>query len=190
MGRRPGLSTVLILGSLVLVIAIFVGNSMGDRVLGQIASRGGGPPSPIPIPSSSATADSLTGRVLWKRRQVLSVATDPAFPDPRITPEPEIPATPRPAIRRKPRAAPTIAPDGVESGPPAARHTPNTTYTSPPMPIPMASAAPEETIAPDAAQTPAPRPVGSVRPSGTVRSAPAGRGTPTLPPVSVPSVVP
>lgn len=171
MGRRQGLSTILVLGAIVLVISIFVGQSMGNRVLGQITSKAGADSTPIPIPSTSAEADdTVTSRALWKRRQVLSVATDPAFPDPRITPEPEIPATPRP--QPKPKASPTPVPDVTTS----AQKTPNTTYTSPPLAFPMGTHAPaEETSAPDEGQT------------ATPKASSRTRAYPTLPPVSVPS---
>jgi hypothetical protein len=71
------------------------------------------------------------------------VATDPAFPDPRATPKP----TPTP----RPTANPTIPPP---TGPPTAeRLLPDVpVYTSPPLPIPIASHAPDdvETEPPDA----------------------------------------
>jgi len=182
MGRKQGLSTVLVLGAIVLLVAILVGNNMGNRVLGQIATRGGGGVStPIPL-ASTPPPDSAANRALWKRRQVLSVATDPAFPDPRITPEPEVTATPRPrrvesdpAVRRTPRAA------AKRTDAPAVEATPDTTYTAPPVPLVSPTRA-EETIAPDATQSLAPRPV-APRPSAPA----ANRNFPTLPPVTQPS---
>lgn len=192
MGSRSGLSSVLILGALVLVVAILVGNNMGNRVLGQITSRGSGVATPIPIPSASG-GDTVTSRALWKRRQVLSVATDPAFPDPRITPEPEVSATPRPPeLRRARKATPTRSPSaGQPTDAAPAEATPDVIYTSPPLPVPIASHAAEETIAPDEVQTVSPRATPSGRPP---TSAPRGGSTvrsyPTLPPVSVPSLSP
>lgn len=188
MGRRQGLSTLLILGALVLVIAIFIGQSMGNRVLGAIASKAGDAASPIPIPSVSSLADTVTSRALWKRRQVLSVATDPAFPDPRITPEPEIPATPRP--RPKPTPAPerSQASDALDATA-APEKTPNTSYTSPPLPIPLASHSAEETNAPDEVQSVSPKM--SARPQSVApRGQPSVRPFPSLPPVSFPSLNP
>jgi hypothetical protein len=124
-----------LLASVTLLFAIWVGNGMGSRVLGQITSR---PPdlsiTPMPLPSpTSADAASEVG---WKRTQVLSVATDPAFPDPRVTPEPPVVATPRPT----PTAKPTPSPSPRSAAP----------YTSPPLPIPLASHDPDETSPPDA----------------------------------------
>lgn len=186
MGRRPGLSTVLVLGAIVLVVAIFVGQSMGNRVLGAIASKTGGESTPIPIPSSSALADTVTSRALWKRRQVLSVATDPAFPDPRITPEPEIPATPRP--RPKPTPAPADTNVDRTDFTPAPARTPNTNYTSPGLAAPLATHNPDETSAPDEGPSGAPR--ASARPQTTPPRGQTPRPFPSLPPVSFPSLSP
>ena len=188
MGRRAGLSTLLVFGAIVLALAILVGNTMGNRVLGQISSRASDNVTPIPIPSPSA-ADPTTNRSLLKRRQVLSVATDPAFPDPRITPEPEIPATPRP---RPPSRKPSPSPSPSESGTggPAPEVTPNTRYTSPAMLIPMASHAPDESVSPDASPTAVPRPTLSPHSPGNPRGVTVQRSAPSLPPVTVPSLSP
>lgn len=179
--KRPGLSTVLVMGALVLVIAILVGNNMGGRVLRQISSRGAeAAATPIATPSPGSS-DSPQTRALWKRRQVLSVATDPAFPDPRITPEPEPVETARPPHRMNtpdPKHSKSKAESTKASDDPASENTPNTTYTSPPLPLPIVSHAAEETIAPDATQSLAPQ------------KPPAPRSFPTLPPVSQPSFSP
>ncbi len=145
MGPRAGVSTVLIAGALVLLIAIAIGNNMGNRVLGQIGSRAAGAvATPVPSPSAGDEDDGVS-HVLWKRRQVLSVATDPAFPDPRVTPEPPPPpppSTPRPTPHqtRTPAPTPSAPSDGSSTAPP---------YTSPPMPIPLVSHDAGETTAPD-----------------------------------------
>ncbi len=137
MGPRAGISTVLLLGSAVLLIAIAVGNGMGDRVLGLIPRRiTAEVATPNALPSTAATDPGFSAN--WRRRRVVSVATDPAFPDPRITPEPQRPPpTPRPTpTPPKPTAAPPVE---TEEG----------TYTSPPLPIPIVSHAPDETPLPD-----------------------------------------
>jgi hypothetical protein len=163
MGPRAGLSSVLIVGAIVLLISIIVGNSMGNRVLGQVASREGDfAPSPVATPS--AEADNATAQVSWKRRQVLSVATDPGFPDPRITPEPVIPPTPRP----KPKATPTPTPEPSELFDETSEP-----YTSPPLPIPIVSHDPNEQSDPygEPIPTTSPTPPGaeSPRPSASAR---------------------
>ncbi|MBD5634635.1 MAG: hypothetical protein IAI49_09170, partial [Candidatus Eremiobacteraeota bacterium] len=144
MGPRAGLSSILIVGALVLLVAIAVGQNMGNRVLGQIASR---PVSlsatPIPSPSASAAgASGLLNGALWKRREVISVATDPGFPDPRVTPEPSPPPTPRPTPKPSPTPTeePVPAPDDPGDG--------GDRYTSPPLPIPLVTRAPGETAPP------------------------------------------
>ncbi len=156
-----------------LLIAIGIGNNMGNRVLGQIASRGAGAAT-TPIPSPSALAsDDAASHVLWKRRQVLSVATDPAFPDPRVTPEPPPPpppATPRPSPKpsRTPFAAPPTAGDDASPDPNA--------YTSPPMPIPLITHSAGDTPPPDEESTPLPN-----------RSSAPKSGTSPRPPGASPS---
>ncbi|MBD5604215.1 MAG: hypothetical protein IAI48_03880 [Candidatus Eremiobacteraeota bacterium] len=172
MGPRAGLSTILILGSIVLLFAIVFGQSMGNRVLSQIASR----PSEIsatPVPSPSASADDERTTPLWKRHQVISVATDPAFPDPRITPEPTPPPTPTPTPR--PTAMPTDMP--LPSDEPR--------YTSPPLPIPLVSAAPDESPPADEPASPAPSPTPTAR-GAKPRPEFTGRGYPSFPPSTPP----
>jgi hypothetical protein len=125
-GNRPSrgfLSGSLILGALILLGAIIMGNQLGDRVLSQITERTQPLPTPVlptAVPTQSAAPES------WKTVQVTSVATDPHFPDPRVTPPP--PPTPKPTAT--PRASPTpgpferlFAPEPANSGrasPPAA----------------------------------------------------------------------
>jgi hypothetical protein len=127
--RRPGFSLVLVLGAVVLLVSILVGQKLGDRVLMQTERR-----VPIagmnltPVPETNPTAQPPIKN--WRRQQVVSVATDPAFPDPRVS----RPPTPRPPTAR-PTPQPTPSP-GVEA--------PAGIYTSPPMPIPLVSHDPNE----------------------------------------------
>ena len=127
LGPRKRLSQVLIVGALVLVGAILVGLSMGNHVLSQVAGREPVVPTPVPIPTSKP--DQAGSGSLWKRIQIMAVATDPAFPDPRVTPEPEVRPTAKPTPKRTPTPAPT--------------RNPESTYTSPPMPFPLVSHTPE-----------------------------------------------
>jgi hypothetical protein len=123
MGPRAAFSQVLIAGGFVLLVAIGVGTAMGNHVLGQVAGQEPIAPTPVPIPTPTG-GDSANSSA-WKHLTILSVATDPAFPDPRITPEQE--PTPRPRRTATPRPSPTPSPP---SGAP---------YTSPPLPIPLSS---------------------------------------------------
>ena len=162
MGQRIGLSTVLILGAIVLLISIAIGNSMGNRVLGQIAARA---PDVIPSPVETPSPDSgVPLQVLSQRqRSALSVATDPGFPDPRVTPEPPVPQTPRPIPKlavpsHATSPSPSPSPDDGETSAP---------YTSPPLPIPIVSHDPGDLSDPNGEPLPpaSPTPLGSFRPT-------------------------
>jgi hypothetical protein len=120
--------------AVVLVLSIVLGLRLGDRVLGgQIGRK---PPiagvltTPSPEPAETGLSEGY-----WKHVKIVTVATDPAFPDPRVTPEPEPTRDPTP----KPSATPTRRPS---SAPQPAR-TPDPTYTSPPLPLPVVSHEPE-----------------------------------------------
>ncbi len=138
--RRPGTSLALISGALLLLVAIAVGQRLGDSVLRQFTEQRSTEAGPIMTPVPQASED-LTRPRNWKREQVVSVATDPAFPDPRATPKP----TPRPV----PTANPTIPPPTATPSEELATAKP--VYTSPPLPIPIASHDPQdiETEPPD-----------------------------------------
>ncbi len=106
MGPRAGLSTILILGSVVLLFAIVVGQSMGNRVLTQIASRPGDiSATPIPTPSSSAGDDFGAGAPLWKRSASRPIPASPIRAS-RRSPQSHPPRRPRPSPRRRRRTTP------------------------------------------------------------------------------------
>ena len=129
--RRPGTSALLIAGALVLLISIFIGQKLGDRVLLQTESRtpvGAAMVTPVPAPEQT-NAGPLRN---WKRLQVVSVATDPAFPDPRVTPPPT-PRPPPPTPPPTPKPRPTVTPQPPPGG----------EYTSPPLPMPIVSHTPD-----------------------------------------------
>ena len=138
--RRPGLSALLVAGALVLLVSILIGQKLGDRVLLQTERR-----VPIlgagitPVPDSSAEPAGLKN---WKRLQVISVATDPAFPDPRVT----RPPTPTPA--------PYVPPQKALATEPPAITAPKGIYTSPPLPFPLVSHDPSEVETEPPALTP------------------------------------
>ncbi len=129
MGPRANLSITIVAAGIILLIAIAVGNEMGNRVLGQATERG---PAILATPVATPLgADADQNDPNWRHSRILSVATDPAFPDPRVTPEPPPPPPPT----RPPTAAPTPSPT-----PTAAARAP---YTSPPLPIPLVTPSPE-----------------------------------------------
>ena len=117
-----------------LVISILIGQKLGDRVLLQTERRvpiaGSGV---TPVPGAEASGHDVLKN--WKRLQVVSVATDPAFPDPRVTPPP------------RPTQAPYTPPPYHATSIPEPTYKPQTRslYTSPPLPIPIVSHEPGAT---------------------------------------------
>jgi hypothetical protein len=145
MGPRAGLAATLLIAGATLLIAIAVGNEMGNRVLGQATERGPAiGATPVATPDTDET--NAPGEANWKRQQIVSVATDPAFPDPRVTPEPPPPPQPRTPVPL-PRASATPSPSPTP--------TPSTPYTSPPLPIPLVTHGTEQGT-PGGGQSPEP----------------------------------
>jgi len=141
--RRPGTSFVLIGGAIILLISIAVGQRLGDSVLRQVTEQRNTQATAILTPVPPAPQPTDMGPVRnWKHEQVVSVATDPAFPDPRATPKP----TPTPAPTPIPTVPPPTQPPDEDLAPV------KPVYTSPPLPMPIASHAPEDvdTEPPDA----------------------------------------
>jgi hypothetical protein len=131
--RRPKTALTLVGMGIVLLAAVVVGQQIGEHtIFGATERRVQIPEKTItPVPEDTGGANEAISRN-WKRLQVVSVATDPAFPDPRVTPPP--PPTPKPSPSRKPGAAPTLNPAEL--------------YTSPPLPVPLASEEPGESPKP------------------------------------------
>ncbi len=99
---------VLAVGAAVLLIAVAIGERMGDRVIGQATEQtlqSVGPVSVSPSPNASAQPYGPD----WKRSQALSAAGDPHFPDPRVPPQP-LP-TPLPTPKPRPTPVPTPTPN-------------------------------------------------------------------------------
>ncbi len=106
MGSRPRFSLLLFVGALALVIAIVIGNRLGSGVMRGVAERV--PEDAVTtVPQAQPSDDGGGGPLRLKRRAVLSVATDPAFPDPRITPEPTPKPTPKPTRPPAPEPSPS-----------------------------------------------------------------------------------
>ncbi|HEY8321092.1 MAG TPA: hypothetical protein VIG46_04765 [Candidatus Baltobacteraceae bacterium] len=103
------LTLVLVLGTAVLLLAIAIGEGMGDKVLGTATERRlGGLPSIVVTPAPSQTMGPYGPD--WKRSQSLAAAPDPGFPDPRIPPQPLPTPPPRPTPGAAPRPTPTYNP--------------------------------------------------------------------------------
>ena len=160
MGPRAGLSTLLVLGAIVLLAAIAIGNGMGGRVLSAV----GHPSAHISataVPLAIASGEGDAALPVLRRRHVISVATDPAFPDPRVTPQPTPtpePATPRPQPTDEP--LPTDEPSTVATDPTEDVKAP---YTSPPLAFPLVTHPPGATSGPNG-ETPSPAPNASATP--------------------------
>ena len=166
MGPRAALSMVLIVGGFVLLVAIGVGMAMGNHVLGQAVNQDPIAPTPLPIPTPSGGEGAASAA--WKHTTILSVATDPAFPDPRVTPEPEPIVVP--TRTPTPRPSPTSAPRR-------------------PLPVATTEPQPSETIeSPPQDEDATPKPA-VVRTPGPARTVfPVNRGT--TPPYVIPSLNP
>jgi hypothetical protein len=131
--RHPRTALLLVGMGVVLLAAVVVGQQIGEHtIFGAIQRRVEIPEQNVtPVPEDTPGPNEAISRN-WKRLQVVSVATDPAFPDPRVTPPPT--PTPRPTRSPTPLPLPTLSPVEI--------------YTSPPLPIPLASHEPGETSAP------------------------------------------
>lgn len=99
---------VLALGAVVLLVAVALGERMGNRVIGQATEQ----TLQSVVPTAVTPAPNATPQPYgpdWKRSQALSAAADPHFPDPRVPPVPlpTLPPTPKP----KPTPSPTATPN-------------------------------------------------------------------------------
>jgi hypothetical protein len=110
---------MLVLGGIVLLVSIFIGEKMGERVIKRSTETAILVPevqTAAPIPTASA--DQAGPIRDWRKLQVVTVATDPGFPDPRVTPTP----TPKPKPTHTPLPQPTYyfpTPSPEPSGEPA-----------------------------------------------------------------------
>ena len=78
---------LLAAGAVVLLVAVAVGQHMGNGVIGQATEQT--LQSVIPeVVTPAPDATSAPYGPDWKRSQALSAAGDPHFPDPRVPPQP------------------------------------------------------------------------------------------------------
>lgn len=95
------LTIVLAVGTLVLLAAVAIGQSMGDRVIGQVTERRNLLPSVDVTPEPQST--NAPYGPSWQRTQALAAAPDPGFADPRVSAQPlatYAPQTPAPRTAR------------------------------------------------------------------------------------------
>lgn len=139
---------VLAAGAIVLLLAVAIGQRMGDRAMHGAAEQQLESIIPTPLPSGADASPQPYGPN-WKRSQALSAAGDPHFPDPRVpplplpTPLPTPKPTPKPVVRTTPTPNPNI---------PIWRQSPLPTLT--PGQQPETPASPEDNVSPDASPTP------------------------------------
>lgn len=74
---------MLLGATLVLLASIILGNVLGSRVIGKVGTA---LPVAVITPIPMETTAMATHPPDWKSVKVMVIATDPAFPDPRITP--------------------------------------------------------------------------------------------------------
>ena len=148
---RLSLPTILLaVGAAVLLIAVAIGERMGDRVIGQATEQtlqSVGPVSVSPSPNASPQPYGPD----WKRSQALSAAGDPHFPDPRVPPQPlpTLPPTP------KPRPTPVPTPTPIPNVP-IWRQKPLPTVPPTAAPVLPATEAPSPQASPPGSTAPAP----------------------------------
>ncbi|HLX25546.1 MAG TPA: hypothetical protein VKR05_01030 [Candidatus Cybelea sp.] len=142
---------LLAAGAVVLLLAVAVGERMGNRVIGQATEQ----TLQSVIPQAVTPAPDATPRPYgpdWKRSQALSTAGDPRFPDPRVPPQPlpTLPPTPKPTPTPVRVVTPTPNPNV-----PIWRQKPFATFEPSPEPSSQGSALP-------GAPTPEPSPENGV----------------------------
>lgn len=93
-----------------LLLAVAIGERMGNRVIGQANEQtlqSVIPQAITPAPDASPQPYGPD----WKRSQALSAAGDPRFPDPRVPPQPLPTLAPTPKPRPTPIPTPTPNPN-------------------------------------------------------------------------------
>lgn len=102
------ITIVLSLGVIALLAGIALGAREGGRVLGRVTQSQLTSLPPISVtPEPQPTVTGIYGPD-WKSSDVLTVPTDPGFPDPRVPPVP-LP-TARPTPKKTPTPLPAASP--------------------------------------------------------------------------------
>jgi hypothetical protein len=145
---------VLAVGAAVLLLAVVIGQRMGDRVIEQATQTQLNSVMPTPLPTGADSTPRPYGPD-WKRQQSISTAGDPRFPDPRVPPQPNPTPTPTPVPHIVRLTSPTPVPL------PTATYNPNIPIWRQ-QPLPIQKQVPPSPVR--GAITPAPLP--STQPSG------------------------
>lgn len=155
--QKKRLSVILLTGAALLIVAIFVGKAMGDRVMTRVTEQGQtGVGNTLLLSPAPAASEGSPYGPNWKRTQVLAAATDPGFPDPRVPPA-ALPS-PEPTPKATPKPKPTAQPTPVV----------NPTFTVEPAP------------------TATPSPNGSPSPGASPGVSPSAQGSPAVGPLVPP----
>jgi hypothetical protein len=98
---------VLTAGILVLLLAIVLGEGMGQNVMRNV-NEGNLASIPVAI-TPNPQPSSVPYGPGWEQPDALAAAPDPRFPDPRVPPVPLPTFVPRPTVGPKPTATPDTA---------------------------------------------------------------------------------
>lgn len=109
--NKRRLAVTLIAAAVLLLLAIFIGKQMGDRVITKATEEGQtGVGNTLTFSPNPGATDAVPMGPNWKRTQVLAAAPDPGFPDPRVPPVPLPTPIPTPKPTPTPRYTPTPVP--------------------------------------------------------------------------------
>ncbi|GAC1509130.1 MAG: hypothetical protein NVS1B14_13090 [Vulcanimicrobiaceae bacterium] len=160
-GKRQ-LSIILLAGAALLLLAIGVGKTMGDRVISHATEEGQtGVGTTIVLSPSPGPSDAAPFGPNWKRTQVLAAAPDPGFPDPRVPPQPLPTPQPTPVPTPKPKTTPTPVPEQSTQAPAPTPRATSPYYLHGPSvtPAPLHPTPPPINVNPKNAPTAEPSPI-------------------------------
>jgi len=103
-------TVLLAAGALILLLAVVIGERMGNRVIGEATDQTLQSVTAAAVTSAPNASPQAYGPD-WKRSQALSAAGDPRFPDPRVPPQPLPTLAPTPTPRPTPIPTPTPNPN-------------------------------------------------------------------------------
>lgn len=149
------MTVVLVLGIIVLVAGIALGERAGDRVIGQVTEKRLESIAPVTVTPAPVKKSANQYGPYWKRTDVMAAASDPGFPDPRVPPV--LPPTPTPVPKYTPppaTPAPTATPTPNMNLPIWRRAAPLPTAT----PVSSGSPGPALSGSPSAPPTATPQP--------------------------------
>jgi hypothetical protein len=152
---KRSITIVLVLGIIVLVAGIALGEREGNRVIGQVTEKRIQSIAPVTVTPAPLQTGANPYGPDWKRTDVMSAAPDPQFPDPRVPPVAPPTPTPTPKFTAPAVERPTPTPTPNMNVPIWRRYAPLPTVTPSGQPTPGATPA----VSPAGAQaTASPKP--------------------------------